>query len=524
MNDITTELASATSSLQSSIIKPRYRNEDVKFTTVNMFEDDDIFQQLTSSLKYALPGSNRSLFVHSNYYESLYYTFLRYILSFLFSVYQYYIWLTNEATESFFIINASIWNLFTIFSFSNDSVVDMKLFTQNSSNSHSQKSSIALKNISFQPFNQLRELPTRISNKILEKSLSASVPRNRLQIRQRLGRLYIPTHIAFLFEMNALIVPQPPEVPIPYLDFDKRIIVPNEKDVATVLAQRAEWTSLNHTHKISETFRVIYESAKCITWAACSGVKIVTIFESNGYAWKDMPLLASLIREEMKSLTPQSYQVSDSIKLINLDNDEIIKISENYNDVKPVYPHPKQSFQQNNISLTSIYENKNEVSELDPIPESSVDESFEIESLDLENNDMNNIFCTNLCVFFMSNKTSNAKQFRALRIKKLILEKLNSTDSFLSSDGIFHYPINPNYIENYTDPEIVLKFCTSSQTPYSLCGYPLMTTNFALPFASSSFTPIILSDQHPANFPFFMRGLVKFNKMFNQKAKFEESI
>lgn len=524
MDNLTAELESATSSLQSSIIKPRYRNEDVKFSTVNMFEDDDIFQQLTSSLKYALPGSNRSLFVHSNYYESLYYTFLRYILSFLFLLYQYYIWLTNEATELFFVINASIWNLFTVFSATIDLSANEKISIHGSSNSPLKQNSLTIKNLSFQPFNQLRELPIKISNLILKKSLSVSVPRNRLEIRQRIDRLNIPTHVVFLFEMNALIVPQPPEVPIPYLDFNKKIIVPNEKEVATVLAQRAEWASLNHTHKVSETFRVIYESAKCITWAACSGIKITTIFESNGYAWKDMPLLSKIIKEEMKSLTLESYQVLDSIKLINLDSGEIIEIFENYNDIKCVYPHNKDTFQQSNTSLNSCDKSKNEISELDPIPESSVDENLEIDNFDPENSNINNVFCTNLCVFFISNKTSNAEEFRVLKVKKMVSEMLDNKSLLLSSSELLHYPINPDYIENYTDPEILIKFCTSSQTPYSLSGYPLMATNSMLPFSSTPFTPIILSDQHPANFPFFLRGLVKFNKMLIQKAKFEDHI
>ncbi|KAG0673486.1 hypothetical protein C6P42_002709 [Pichia californica] len=522
MDNIATGLASAASTVQSSIIKPRFRNEDTMFSTMNMYDDEDIFLQLTSSVKYSLPGSNQTLFMNSNYYQSLYYILLRYILLLWFTIFKYYLWCEIEIIELFSNLNSLIWKLFTYLPFPEDVSTVGPASIQSAFAVQSISTNSTLTSKAYNAFDKLKLLPTKIGNLILERSLMTSVPRSRLQIRQATGRLYIPEHIVFIFELNPLVVPQPPETPVPYLDYEKRIIVPDKKEVAKILAQRAEWTSIHHTHKASETFRVIYESAKCISWAACAGVKFITVFESNGYAWKDMPLILDIVKEEINNLSSENYQISDSIKLINLDTGEVIDASEKQDGIKHQHEFEEDHFE-NPESLDKTFHNitnieniKSSISELDPIPESIItNNSTGFETMKLDSADIFHIFRIELTIFFMSNKTTNVEKFRCLKAKERIFNKVDNLDSdpksLLSCDPeIIHYPLNPNYTQRYVEPELLFKFCNSTQMPYSLSGYPLMPSP----------TPsVFLSDPRPANFPFFMRGLVKVNSVMRAHAK-----
>ncbi|GAV28157.1 hypothetical protein PMKS-001626 [Pichia membranifaciens] len=562
MDEFTSGVESATVSVQSSIIKPRFRNEDTEFSTMSMYEDDDVFQHLTASVKFALPGSNRTLFSRSNYYTGLFYTLLRYVLSLWFTIYHYYLWLDSQIEELSTIAISLVWQLLMFLPFPEDVSVVGPASVQSATSIRTIKSPTSFRARVLDSFNQTRLLPTKIGNLILEKSLFASVPRNRLQIRQVTGRMYVPDHIAFIFEMSALVVPQPPEVPVPFLDYEKRIVVPDKKEVAKVLAKRAEWSSLHHTHKAAETFRVIYEAAKCISWAACSGVRTVTVFESNGYAWKDMQKILGVSAEELKNLTSGSYQVSDSIKLVNLDTGEIVNVYDQEetsartqlqtdshtrhqknkveNELEEIFEdNAKSSFPEEEYatereeaeaftSHTSEFleeqngaDRKTGISELEPAPESIVDDSVGIDSMDPESADLCHTFRTSLTVFFMSNKTTNPVTFRALRIKQEVAKRLNDSSFAAAFAGteeeLVHYPINPDYAVSYTDPELILKFCTSTQMPYSLSGYPLVANNDGN--SGPNTFPVFLSEPRPANFPQFVRGLVRLNSVLRENAK-----
>lgn len=549
MDEFTSGVESATVSVQSSIIKPRFRNEDTEFSTMSMYEDDDVFQHLTASVKFALPGSNRTLFSRSNYYMGLFYTLLRYVLSLWFTIYQYYLWLDNQMEELCTIAISLVWQLLMFLPFPEDVSIVGPASVQSATSIRTIKSPTSFRARVFDSFNQTKLLPTKIGNLILEKSLFASVPRNRLQIWQVTGRMYVPEHVAFIFEMSALVVPQPQEVPVPFLDYEKRIVVPEKKEVAKVLAKRAEWSSLHHTHKAAETFRVIYEAAKCISWAACSGVQIVTVFEANGYAWKDMQKILGVAAEELRNLTSESYQVSDSIKLVNLDTGEFVNIYDQEetpakdkfeNEAEDIFEeNAKSSFPEEEHaeereeaeafkSHTSEFleehngaDRKTGISELEPAPESIVDDSVGIDSMNPESADLCHTFRTSLTVFFMSNKTTNPVTFRALRIKQEVAKRLNDpslTAAFAGTEEeLVHYPINPDYAVSYTDPELILKFCTSNQMPYSLSGYPLVATN-DVNYGPITF-PVFLSEARPANFPQFVRGLVRLNSVLRENAK-----
>ena len=513
MNDVTAAVESASHSIQSSIIKPRFRDGDTLFSTINIYEDDEVFQNLTSSVKYAVPGTNTVLLSQSDYFTGLFYTLLRRILSIYFTIYQYGLWITSQFFEIYTFIISYTWYLLTFLPLPEDVSTVGPAATFSSSTINLNKSSDSSINNSitetiYSYYNQLSLLPTRLGNIILERSVSSFVPRSRMKIRQATGRLYIPDHITFIFEMSPLVVQRPPEVPTPYLDYEKKIVIPEKKEVAKVLAKRAEWISMHHTHKAAESFRVLYEAAKCITWASCSGVRIITVFESNGYSWKDMQKVSNIIKEEMKNLTKDSYQISDNIRIISLSTLEKIDVFNNEvedgfenNDKDIISHHGDEEVEEND---------SNEIIHLNPEPESIVSQNLEVEKDDL--NDKIHTFRTNTTVFFMSNKETNVNTFRALKIKQQLSIELNNpnilTNTIESEMEAMHYPIFPGYVDNYTDPELIIKFCTQHQMPYSLSGYPL--------FSNSTVGPVFISQSKPANFPQFINGLHEINKVVKQ--------
>ncbi|TID20450.1 hypothetical protein CANINC_003567 [Pichia inconspicua] len=518
MSDVQSAVESAKQSVQSSIIKPRFRDEDIFFTTIKMYEEgEEVLNGITSATKYTPPGSNNMLFLRANYVMGLFYTCLRFLLTFYFTLYQYYLWIKSTYQDISGIVISNFWYALSYFPLPEDASIQgpAAMLKSTSVNSVNTQMKTSIWTTIFQEYYKLRLLPTRLGNLVQERSLATSIPRDRMSIRQATGRLYVPDHIVFTFEMNPLVVPQPPEVPVPFLDYEKRIVAPDKKEVASVLAKRAEWSSLHHTHKAAETFRVLYEAVKCIVWAACSGVRIVTVFESNGYAWKDMEKVCGMIKEELSSLTKSNTQVYDLIKVINLENLESLEVSftedksNSGNDFEP------QSFgHKSTLSATAFGEfNQSEkgdkksdeetsFAQLEPSPNSivssvKIDENF---------NERGQIFRTSLTVFLLSSKNINCEQFHVERAKAEIVKQINGNTNIQSP----HYPFYKGYFfegSNYQDPDIIYKFCNLHSLPYSLSGYPL-STFMDYDFSSQ---PIFISSTKPANFPQFLKGLKALN-------------
>lgn len=527
MVDIQTAVDSSTESLQSSIIKPRFRDEDVLFSTSKVYENEDIFVGVGPSIKYAPPGSNTILFMRSGFSGVIFYTGLRYVLSVFFTLYQYYLWISSNWISFFIFLNSYLWYVLSVIPFPEDASIHGPAATLSSTsvNSKTNVNTTILQQL-YQRYDKARLLPTRFGNLILQRSLATTVPRTRMKLRQVTGRLYIPEHVVFIFEMIPLVVAQPPEVPMPYLDNEKHLVIPNKKEVAQVLSRRAEWASMHHTHKAAEKFRVIYESAKCICWAACSGVKIVTIFESNGYAWDDMHKVSTILREELNSLSKPKYQIYDSIKLVNLTTLETIDVISNetsslvgaqpsqlelinhYPNINTAGSRDLQTIEESD----EIEEHAEEFTQLEPTPESIVSSPEEI--VKDKSPEQVNTFRTNLTVFFMSNKAIENKQFHKERAKFEFAKKSNKFDNLLMDN----YPFcKTYYAENteYADPDIIYKFCNDTQMPYSLCGYPLST---AAEYETPS-CPIFIAEAKPANFPQYMKGLRILNKRLKKNVE-----
>lgn len=521
MSDVQSAVESAKQSVQSSIIKPRFRDEDLLFTSVKMYEDEDVLNGVSSATKYAPPGSNNLLFLRASYFMGLFYTCLRFLLTFYFTLYQYYLWIKSGTQDISEFIISNFWYILSFLPLPEDASIQgpAAMLKSTSVNSINTQVKGPIWARIFQRYVEVTLLPTRLGNLIQERSLATSVPRDRMSIRQVTGRLYVPDHVAFIFEMSPLVVPQPPEVPVPFLDYEKRIVAPDKKEVASVLAKRAEWSSLHHTHKAAEVFRVLYETAKCITWAACSGVRIATVYESNGYAWKNMEKVCIMIKEELNCLTNPTFQVYDSIKVVNLETLETIDVFSDMNnqDLYDQHNHFDTSTSSHRSAmslpafreLSQIKENDEHkegpeemVVHIEPTPDSIVSSVKSNEKI----TEKNHTFRTNMTVFLLSNKNMDHKQFHCERGKLEIAKRVSNGVNIQSP----HYPFFKGYYtngSNYTDPDIIYKFCNMHGLLYSLSGYPLSTfTDFD--FASQ---PIFITDTKPANFPLFLKGLQALN-------------
>lgn len=539
MRNIQTEIELATTLVQSSIIKPRYRDEDILFSTIGVYEDDNLLQHMNSNLAYVLPGSNNILFVRSNYTGALFYTLMRRILAIFFSMYRFFLLSLSISLDLIDKGESLFWCLLSFLPFPEDvsevgpaavyssTSVDKVSLGGEEAASHS----INVTSLREDMGNHLKSyglLPTRIGNRILEKSLMASVPRNRLHIRRVTASWCVPYHMCFIFEMSPLVVPQPQEVPTPYLDFDKKMVVPDKKDIAKVLSKRAEWSSLHHTHKAAEKFRLVYEASKCIAWAACSGVRIVTVFESNGYAWLDMPKIATVVYEEINSLTDSSYSVFDNIKLVNLQTAETYDVFPKESKIRQLDSNQFGNNKEFDPNLDGSQETYKEVlEEVVPAPEPIVSYTCKTEAkIPL---DARHMFRTNLTVFFQSNKDSDTKQVLAHKVKRKICDILNKKPS-LNSKSLKHSPLNPVYIdlEQYVDPEIIYRFHSFNQNPNSLTGYPLVPlvtgTKVSDTVATKSLgtlhrdtrVPIFISQGRPVNFAQFVKGIMTFHEMLKR--------
>lgn len=80
----------------------------------------------------------------------------------------------------------------------------------------------------------------------------------------------------------------PPEIPQPYLNADRKIVVPLNKDVQRGFALRNEWITQAKTHLAAERVRLLNQLALFILWScALPFVGSVTVFESQGLLWND---------------------------------------------------------------------------------------------------------------------------------------------------------------------------------------------------------------------------------------------
>lgn len=96
----------------------------------------------------------------------------------------------------------------------------------------------------------------------------------------------LPQSIALILKINNYAVQQPPEVPQPYLDADKKVQIPNPKEVQYVLSLRNEYFTQQRAHMAAERVRLLSEIGRFVTWSALLlPITSLNIYEHSGTLW-----------------------------------------------------------------------------------------------------------------------------------------------------------------------------------------------------------------------------------------------
>lgn len=119
----------------------------------------------------------------------------------------------------------------------------------------------------------------------------------------------VPRSIALILSANKFTVPYPPEVPFPYLDANKVMQVPSQKDVPAAQSLWNEYLTLYQTHSAAESVRLCTEASTFVSWCCLiSSVEHATVYEKDASLLKKegLSVLGELIGNELRSI----YQAS----------------------------------------------------------------------------------------------------------------------------------------------------------------------------------------------------------------------
>ncbi|ODV87003.1 hypothetical protein CANARDRAFT_181528, partial [[Candida] arabinofermentans NRRL YB-2248] len=272
-----------------------------------------------------------------------------------------------------------------------------------------------------------------------------------------------------IYDMIPLVVPPPPEIPIPYLTAEKRLVVPEKKETSRVLSQRAEWSAAHHTQKASEIIRICSEVSRLITWTAYGGIKNLTIYEGTGHAWNDLKRLSCMIKSEMSTLNNGMSDHTLSIKIINLALDKSVVIGDELCDSS------------GHIGLNSALKT------VEPIPSSA--------NINSCGGDGSPIAYNDLTVLLVSKHDGLAS------IAATVRDTLrNPANSVMLPDITEEVD---KQLEKHGSPDLIISFTNKRQHPSVLHGLPLFNLENQ---------PLFLSDTTQTSFPFFVKAMTAFSK------------
>ncbi|KAG7704315.1 hypothetical protein KL914_004302 [Ogataea haglerorum] len=464
--EVPEELLSAVSS-QSSIIKPSIRPSDTRFFTFKIFGGAGHNPAPMKLEDVIVAGSNMELLANANTWGLLHFRLRRQSLKRLHLLYGLLLVLWSWVQWTLLVLDAYFWwFVYTLGIF--PSSVDKPL-----------EPSTAVSQMSNEPPSQSRirrilQLRTTIGNHALAHSLATSIPKSELMVRQALAGKRVPKHLMVIYELDPLVVPPPKELPTPYLTAEKRIVVPDKKEISQVLSDRAEWAAAHHTHKASEIMRVCAESARLVSWALFSGMKSVTLYERSGNPWKNLDRLGSMIQTEISVLSDTESLEETWIKLVRVNNPETITIENN-----EIHHEPPDRPSGDDGGLAK----------LQPAPASSQLESAQISETYSAGNGLT---VTLVC-------EEDGEQRVAKTVRNFVLFNGDVSD-----------------IESYVDkelavldaPELIIKFARRRGMLQSLSGAPIY--NFEN-------RPLFAATQDHTNFPFFIQAVESYSQATSKK-------
>ncbi|QPG73913.1 hypothetical protein FOA43_001228 [Brettanomyces nanus] len=476
--------ASTDLSNQSTILKPSLRPGDIRFISIKMFGKESL-GVLDRTIRPMLSGSNVQLIKDGGTLSILLFDSRRRLLSYLFIAYWYYLKIQKFVQDAIFIVHTYLWGFVVILGLNDDDggVDQYSLWSKKSSKRSPKMPSLW----------SIRSIPTRLVTKVanhaLRKSLQAVTPPNRKLIRIAAGKGPLPSVIGVIFNLFPLVIPPPPEIPTPYLTADKKIVIPEKSDTSNALRARAEWSAIQHTHKATEIMRVCTEAARIIVWTTCLGIPNIVLQEINGYTWKNLDALVSLVQTELSSLDLASRSKDrccfpDAIQFVNVATKQVKTLSDFIYD---------DNYQEDNLTP------------LQPTPVSGcpfLANSASFSGGLLHQDD----YPSHLTVFLTSNHDDTDYQ----PLIELIKQKVQTETYDWTSEEFTKMEELAQSLENITpSPEVLIKYASERQQRYSLDGLPLSPDKLNLQHFYS-FRP-------PATFPAFIKAVESYSRCQRNK-------
>lgn len=130
---------------------------------------------------------------------------------------------------------------------------------------------------------------------------------------------WLPQSIGLILHQNKFGNDPGIDVPQPYLNHDKKIVVPLKKEIQEAIKSKNEYLTKQRIHLAAEEIRILSEFTRFVLWVSLlpQNVKFVTVFEPKGSIWKDIGALESLRNSLIVELSSFStYDVGLQQKLI----------------------------------------------------------------------------------------------------------------------------------------------------------------------------------------------------------------
>lgn len=134
----------------------------------------------------------------------------------------------------------------------------------------------------------------------------------------------LPNSIALILKLQRNPIPTPPEIPQPFLDYDKKLVVPNEIQVSEAFRLRNEYFTHQRLFVVSEKFRMMNELSKFILWSSLSNIEFINIYEPSGILWGNteaLDIVRQCIISEITSqlkLSPNEKSLRNLVPIIQL--------------------------------------------------------------------------------------------------------------------------------------------------------------------------------------------------------------
>ncbi|KAK6201059.1 uncharacterized protein RJT21DRAFT_139543 [Scheffersomyces amazonensis] len=140
--------------------------------------------------------------------------------------------------------------------------------------------------------NLIYNIPTVFYRLIINNILSNNPSSGLQNFNASIPQDFLPKSITLLLEINNDLVSPPPEIPQPYLNADKKITVPDKREIQHALSIRNEYFTHKSVYCAAEKVRLSSEIARFVTWCALiPSINTINIFERFGLLWDNIAYL-----------------------------------------------------------------------------------------------------------------------------------------------------------------------------------------------------------------------------------------